>query len=196
MPDTLDDDAFPYTPPPMHSLRRIKHKERGSTYAVTGTAIVQCERPIQDGEIVVLYQGLEDTGFGTSTFVRPPYEMKDGRFEDTGRIPTLVELFPTDWVETLPRWALPDFVNRVQRLGFVQDQLSALMQETEPGSLSGPLVPQLMGRYHELATIQQELLGTAFSQAHAMNRVGKAQALLIIVLLFATIGFAAAWFWG
>lgn len=60
---------------------KVRHKKRGTTYTVIGTATIQCEPSddIADGEELVLYQG-EDGRY----WVRRPEEFHDGRFEHIG----------------------------------------------------------------------------------------------------------------
>lgn len=53
-----------------------RHRKRGSIYSKVGSAIVQAETPLQDGDITTLYQGVDG-----KWFVRPPTEFEDGRFE-------------------------------------------------------------------------------------------------------------------
>ena len=58
--------------------RRVKHRRRGSHYAVVAEdGMVQTERPLRDTDTVVIYRD-RDTG---RHFVRPPEEFADGRFE-------------------------------------------------------------------------------------------------------------------
>lgn len=56
----------------------LRHKKRGSTYAVLGDALLQTERPLRDEDTVTVYRDRE-TG---ALFARAPEEMTDGRFEE------------------------------------------------------------------------------------------------------------------
>ncbi len=58
-------------------LRRVRHKKRGSIYSVIGYGFVQTDAPLTDYSEVVVYRA--DDG---STWVRPPSEFEDGRFEE------------------------------------------------------------------------------------------------------------------
>jgi hypothetical protein len=60
------------------SLREVKHKKRGTEYAVFAeAAVVQTDDVLEDNDLVTVYRG-EDGKW----FVRPQAEMKDGRFEE------------------------------------------------------------------------------------------------------------------
>jgi len=55
-----------------------RHKKRGTCYRTADYNVrVQCETPLQDGEMVLLYYNIED---GTYS-VRSADEFHDGRFE-------------------------------------------------------------------------------------------------------------------
>jgi phage gpG-like protein len=56
-----------------------KHKKRGTTYSIVGDVRVQCETPLQDDEMVLLYQSTQDGSYGC----RRHSEFHDGRFEKT-----------------------------------------------------------------------------------------------------------------
>lgn len=59
-------------------MKLWKHKKRGSTYSEQSRQVrVQCETPLQDNEIVMLYRNTSD---GTLS-VRRESEFMDGRFE-------------------------------------------------------------------------------------------------------------------
>jgi hypothetical protein len=59
------------------SPRRVRHKKRGTTYAVIGEDFrLQSSRPIEEGETLAIYRG--DDGKG---WARPLDEFTDGRFE-------------------------------------------------------------------------------------------------------------------
>lgn len=53
-----------------------RHKKRGSTYTVVGTAEVQSSNPVNEGDRLVVYRG-EDGRL----WARPVDEFTDGRFE-------------------------------------------------------------------------------------------------------------------
>jgi hypothetical protein len=57
-----------------------RHKKRGTEYHVVGDVRVQCETPLQDDEVVLLYQSIHEGSYGC----RRHAEFNDGRFE---RIP-------------------------------------------------------------------------------------------------------------
>jgi len=57
---------------------RYRHKKRGTTYQIIGTALVQATTPIPEGTVVTIYQ-CEQTG---AIWVRPTSEFIDGRFEE------------------------------------------------------------------------------------------------------------------
>ncbi len=54
-----------------------RHKKRGTTYAIVGSACVQADDPLRDHEIVVVYRA-EDG----QLWVRRKTEFYDGRFEE------------------------------------------------------------------------------------------------------------------
>lgn len=56
----------------------FKHKKRGTTYTIVGTAEVQAEEPLTDYEVVVVYRCTEDG----KLWVRRTSEFYDGRFEE------------------------------------------------------------------------------------------------------------------
>jgi hypothetical protein len=56
-----------------------RHKKRGTTYSIVGDVRVQCETPLQDDEMVLLYQSTHDDSYGC----RRHSEFHDGRFEKT-----------------------------------------------------------------------------------------------------------------
>lgn len=55
----------------------FRHRKRDSNYSVVGTATVQAETPIAEGQTVVVYRSLDDG----SLWVRAENEFLDGRFE-------------------------------------------------------------------------------------------------------------------
>jgi hypothetical protein len=55
---------------------RIRHRKRATEYTILGPARLQTEHPLQDDELVVVYQGPDG-----SLWARPPREICDGRFE-------------------------------------------------------------------------------------------------------------------
>lgn len=55
-----------------------RHKKRGTTYHIEGTATAQCSTPIQDGDEVYAYRGVQDG----KLWVLPPNEFNDGRYEE------------------------------------------------------------------------------------------------------------------
>lgn len=61
--------------PPIDAVWR--HKKRGSSYTIKGHARVQCETPLQDGELPLLYQDVVSGEYS----VRRDDEFFDGRFE-------------------------------------------------------------------------------------------------------------------
>jgi hypothetical protein len=63
---------------PDEGPRRVRHKKRGSTYRVIGTAVLQTDEPLEDMRGVVVYQCEADGRF----WVRSCTEFEDGRFED------------------------------------------------------------------------------------------------------------------
>lgn len=59
-----------------------RHLRRGTRYQIRSTECrVQCETPLQDGEMVTLYRNVDD---GTWS-VRRATEFHDGRFIQDGR---------------------------------------------------------------------------------------------------------------
>jgi hypothetical protein len=59
-------------------VRLVRHKSRGSTYRVVGTAILQSAEPVGEACAMVVYRDI-DTGH---LWVRPEVEFDDGRFEE------------------------------------------------------------------------------------------------------------------
>jgi hypothetical protein len=55
---------------------RFKHKKRGTVYDMIGSAIAQCDRPIVDSDLLVVYKD----PFSGQLWVRPKTEFHDGRF--------------------------------------------------------------------------------------------------------------------
>jgi len=72
------DDAEFGMSDPVPMSKRYRHKKRGSTYVVVGTAQVQAEEPIREDDTVMVYRGEKD---GT-LWARPLREFQDGRFEE------------------------------------------------------------------------------------------------------------------
>lgn len=64
--------------------RLVRHKKRGTTYAVIGTAELQMATDLVDGSFLTIYQG-EDGKW----WARQEDEFADGRFED------LIDVTPT-----------------------------------------------------------------------------------------------------
>jgi hypothetical protein len=62
--------------------RRVRHKKRGTTYVVVGTAELQMATDLVDGAFLIIYKG--DDG---KLWARQEDEFEDGRFEDvSGRL--------------------------------------------------------------------------------------------------------------
>jgi hypothetical protein len=61
-------------------VRLVRHKKRGSTYRVVGTALLQAAAPVGEACAMVVYR---DVDKGT-LWVRPESEFDDGRFEEVG----------------------------------------------------------------------------------------------------------------
>lgn len=57
--------------------RRVRHKKRGTTYTVIGTAELQMATDLVDGAHLTIYRG-EDGKW----WARQEHEFEDGRFED------------------------------------------------------------------------------------------------------------------
>lgn len=66
-------------PTPGHA-RLVRHKKRGSTYRVIGTALLQAAEPVGEACTMVVYRCLDDGRL----WVRPEVEFDDGRFEEIG----------------------------------------------------------------------------------------------------------------
>jgi hypothetical protein len=58
-------------------FKRVRHKKRGSEYAVIGHGKIQTDVPLKDYDEVVVYQSEDGT-----IWVRPVSEFMDGRFEN------------------------------------------------------------------------------------------------------------------
>jgi len=58
--------------------RRVKHKKRGTTYRVIGEGSIQTGFPLEDMDVVVVYQSEQDGRI----WVRSAAEFTDGRFEN------------------------------------------------------------------------------------------------------------------
>ena len=56
---------------------RWRHRKRGSTYRLLGVVEVQCDAPVIDAEVLLLYRAENDS----SLWVRRRSEFMDGRFE-------------------------------------------------------------------------------------------------------------------
>lgn len=54
-----------------------RHKKRGTLYTVIGMGHLQCEKPLTDMSVIVIYRG-EDGNL----WARDPNEFYDGRFEE------------------------------------------------------------------------------------------------------------------
>jgi hypothetical protein len=54
---------------------KVKHIKRGTEYTVLGRAEVQSEFPINEGDILTVYQGADG-----KLWARPTGEFDDGRF--------------------------------------------------------------------------------------------------------------------
>ncbi|USN16059.1 hypothetical protein PAPPERLAPAPP_03180 [Brevundimonas phage vB_BpoS-Papperlapapp] len=61
----------------------LRHKKRGTTYAVHAVGMLQTERPLTDGAALTIYRDEIDGAW----FLRPPAEMQDGRFASVGDLP-------------------------------------------------------------------------------------------------------------
>ena len=59
-------------------VRIVRHKKRGSTYRVVGTAMLQASEPVGEACAMVVYRAVD----GGSLWVRPEAEFDDGRFEE------------------------------------------------------------------------------------------------------------------
>lgn len=88
------------TPAAQGTVRRVRHKKRGSTYEVLHGALMQSThwhdtyyKVPADGRSVVVYRSESDG----SVWVRPASEFEDGRFEDISASPSPVAL-PTSGV--------------------------------------------------------------------------------------------------
>ena len=64
-------------PAVLHPTRRVRHKKRGTTYEVIGTARLQAASPLPDDATLVLYRGDDD-----QIWARYVAEFEDGRFEN------------------------------------------------------------------------------------------------------------------
>ncbi|UTC28826.1 hypothetical protein MARCHEWKA_03140 [Brevundimonas phage vB_BpoS-Marchewka] len=61
----------------------LRHKKRGTTYAVHAVGMLQTEHPLSDGAALTIYRDENDGAW----FLRPPAEMEDGRFASVGELP-------------------------------------------------------------------------------------------------------------
>lgn len=64
-------------------VERVRHKKRGTEYAVIGRGLLQTDTPLTDYSEVVAYRGAEG-----DVWVRPASEFDDGRFEPLAATPS------------------------------------------------------------------------------------------------------------
>lgn len=91
-------------------MRRVRHKKRGSTYAVVGLAELQiAHAPVMEGSKLVIYRCEEDGKLWAREFG----EFEDGRFEDIEAPPPGATV--TEWV-TVPREPTPDQIKAAHKV--------------------------------------------------------------------------------
>lgn len=82
---------------PEPAMRRVRHKKRGSTYAVLGVAELQIAcSPIFEGSKLTIYRCEEDG----KLWARDQIEFNDGRFEELPVAPALDAGKPVAWVRS------------------------------------------------------------------------------------------------
>lgn len=73
----------------------IKHKKRGTKYAVVGDGFVQTDVQLKDYDRVTVYRAV-DAPYDEELVIRRHSEMLDGRFEDLGYRPA-----PEFWINLM-----------------------------------------------------------------------------------------------
>lgn len=63
-------------------MMRVVHKKRGTVYDTVGYGTIQCDRPIADCDLVMIYQD----PFSGKYWVRPAAEFDDGRFAEVAPV--------------------------------------------------------------------------------------------------------------
>lgn len=78
---------------PIEDRVRLRHKKRGTTYDLVGSAIVQCDRPLEDYDNVVVYRCIE-TG---QLWIRPTGGFRGFEIDKRDVPDTRVVIDSRDW---------------------------------------------------------------------------------------------------